>query len=165
MDIFSYKGNVKKISFDKLLNLIEKKVNMYFVEDKRVRMKTFAIVIELIQNIYHHGSSHLNEDSEIPISFSIQKTDDNVFALKASNILENSKIEWLKNKLDQINSLSKAGLDKVYLERLMYTKLNEKEGAGLGFLYIRRKTGNTIQYSFTRLNELISEFEVVISFK
>ncbi|NJK86138.1 MAG: hypothetical protein HC906_09370, partial [Bacteroidales bacterium] len=63
-----------------------------------------------------------------------------------------SKIKYLKEKIDKINSLTKDELKICIKFILNHQKLSAKGGGGLGLVDIARKTGSKLNYSFFNYN-------------
>ena len=67
--------------------------------------------------------------------------------------MNSSKIKFLKEKIDKINSLNKDELKDMYKFILNHQKLSAKGGGGLGLVDIARKTGSKLVYSFFNYND------------
>ena len=146
--LLSYKGSVNHGLLDCLLKITEDKLSG--AEKKRsLKKKVYTIVVEVLQNIYHHfdpGTLAKDFDS---ISFVIGKGNEG-YSIIAGNYASDDSINMLKGKIDEINELSAEELKKRYREQLNCEGFTEKGGAGLGMLYIARKSGERIEYEITQ---------------
>src|SRR5882724_2821195 len=95
--------------------------------------------------------------------FLICRDKDNRYRIVTGNHMLNSNMEKLKNRIDEINAMTKEELKTHYLESLKSTELSAKGGAGLGMIDIARKSGNKLEYRFDPLNDRISFFSLMIS--
>jgi hypothetical protein len=84
--------------------------------------------------------------------------ENNEYRITSGNVIYNDRIESVRSKLEQINSLDKEGLKDLYKNTLSSTELSEKGGAGLGFIDMARKSGQKLEYDFYKMNDQISFF-------
>jgi hypothetical protein len=124
-------------------------------EDSSTNKKVFHVLVECLQNISKHSDSV--DETEGRGVFVVSKSD-NKYMLTTGNMVENDKIEGLKRMLDEINSLDKDGLKKLYKTQLKDGSISDKGGAGLGFISIAKRTGEKLDYSFQAIDEKNSFF-------
>ncbi|MFW5645521.1 MAG: SiaB family protein kinase [Bacteroidota bacterium] len=128
-------------------------------EKNQVCKKVYHVMIECLQNISKHAF-HTNTETREDLNHGIliiSKNPDN-YLITTGNIVEIKKIEFLENFLKKINSLGKKELDHLYRNQLKEGKISEKGGAGLGFIDIKRKTGQALDFHFLPLNRTHSFF-------
>jgi hypothetical protein len=145
--LLSYKGAFTNELLDCLLNLTESKLNVLGGK-KSMRKKVYTIVVEVLQNIHHHFDP-IYFKSELEnleaVTFLIGKENEE-YSILAGNYVENSKIDFLKAVIDELNSLSEDELKKRYRHALDTGTFTDKGGAGLGMLFIARKSIGKIEY-------------------
>lgn len=128
-------------------------------EKKQVSKKVFHVMIECLQNISKHAF-HMNSETREDLNHGIliiSKNTDN-YLITTGNIVEIKKIEYLKNFLEKVNSLGKKELDNLYKNQLREGRISEKGGAGLGFIDIKRKTGQALDFHFLPVSRTHSFF-------
>ena len=154
--LLSYMGSITSDIINTVLENIEHK----FVEINEatiVRKKVYNVLVESLQNLYHHAE-------ELPVGFQnisdsdkfgmlIIKKNEVGYAIITGNFINSNRIKPLKDKIDKINSLSQDELKDMYKFILNHQKLTAKGGGGLGLVDIARKTGNKIDYSFQNVNK------------
>jgi hypothetical protein len=146
--LLSYKGAVTHELLDCLLKLTESKLSGH--EQKRVlKKKVYTIVVEVLQNIYHHFDASALSDDFDSIAFLIVKAGEEYHIL-AGNYASGQTVDELRGKIDEINALSADELRQRYREELECEGFTDKGGAGLGILYIARKSGEKIEYEITQ---------------
>ncbi len=153
--LLSFKGVVTSDLLTSVLQIMESKLN-YMDEEKRIKKRVFHVLVECIQNLYHHA-----EDTENIAMLVISKEKSN-FIIKTGNYIDVESSESLSLKLDKINKLDKDGLKQFYLESLSDGNLSQKGTAGLGFIDIARKSGNKLNYEFIPVNEKYHFFSLEI---
>lgn len=138
--------------------------NMAKEEDyNSVQRKVFHVMVECLQNISKHAenwNSGDNSSKEGRGIFLVSKDKDE-YNVTTGNIIRNDKVEDLRSMLDNINNLDKDGLKKLYKQQIREGRLSEKDGAGLGFIDIARKTGEKLTFSFLPIDQQMSFFILI----
>ncbi len=118
-------------------------------ESGSVQRKVFHVMVECLQNISKHADEFSSNDYLFAGRgiFLVSKGD-NEYSVTTGNAVDNSRINELKEMLENINSLDKEGLNQLYKKQMKEGRLSEKGGAGLGFIDIKRKTGKKLEYHF-----------------
>ncbi len=72
--------------------------------------------------------------------------DRSFYRISTGNFVKYDRISVVKDRIDQVNSLSDEELRSIYREILGSERMSVKGGGGLGILDIVRKTGNKLEY-------------------
>jgi hypothetical protein len=80
------------------------------------------------------------------------------FYVISANLIDNDKIPTVREKLDRVNTLDKKELNNLYREVLTNKQINEKGGAGLGFIEMVRKTKGKLPFDFIKIDDKQSMF-------
>lgn len=163
--ILMYKGEV---TFDLVTSIIETlEVRIGELEsDRIIKKKFYGAATECIQNLYHH-MDEVAEDADISTYDSkagllMVTARKKFFNIMTGNFIPTSKIANIKSKIDNINSMEKDELKKLYKEILYNGEFSDKGTAGLGFVEIARKTGQKLSYEFHEINDEYSYFTLQI---
>ncbi len=148
--LLAYKGSITTDLINSVLEDIEEKLEAAD-EEAKVRKKVYNVLVESLQNLYHHVEELPDDikkefDSKFGVLV-IAKVNDTI-KITCGNFITSEKIKFLKDKIDKINSLSKDELKDMYKFILNHQKLSAKGGGGLGLVDIARKTGNKLEYTF-----------------
>ncbi len=154
--LLSFKGVVTSDLLSSVLSIMESKMD-YMEESPKMKKKVFNVLVECLQNLYHHIDEADEEKTRNLIEsksalFMIAKKDDS-FVIQTGNYIDVSQAEELKMRLDQINSLDKDELKKLYQEVLNNGSMSDKGTAGLGMIDIARKSGNPLEYQFLPISD------------
>lgn len=153
--LLSFKGNITDDIFDRLLEHIERKLRQESTS-KMVKKKVFKVLVETLQNVYHHQDDIENQD-DIYVNFSLKK-DHIAYIVSTGNHIRTSKVDVMKTFIDRVNAMSDNELKEYYRYSLSQDHLSDQSGAGLGFVDIIRKSGEKIIYSFKPVNKDYSYF-------
>ena len=152
--LISFEGDVSVRSLDRILKLSECKLNR-IEKNIRVKKKVFKIVVEMIQNIYHHYTKFAakgNENIFRLVKFTLDKQN-NVYTIQTGNHINTKNISLLKNKIDKLNAMTPTDLKSAYIKQLSDGKVTQYGGAGLGMIDIAKNSQNKLSYAFERVNE------------
>jgi hypothetical protein len=161
--MLSFKGSITSELLTSILNIIEKKM-VQMDESSKVQKKVFNVLVECLQNLYHHREEIpmiSNEDKEKSAIFMIGK-DDATYHIITGNYMNKSEVSGLQARIDYINSLTLKELKLKYKEVLNDGTMSEKGGGGLGLMDIARKSGQNLEYDFLDLDDKFSFFTLGI---
>lgn len=163
--VLSFKGDVTSELMSSILQIIEQRMND-LNEAPRLKKKVYNVLVECLQNLYHHIDEMPSETAENGIDksaiFMISLTPTG-YSVTTGNYILKSRTENFKNKLEKINSMDKEEVKALYKEVLNSGNRSEKGGGGLGMIDIARKTGNKLNYDFSTLNDEYSFFSLNIN--
>lgn len=159
--LLSFKGVVTSELLTSVLSIMESKMD-YMEESPKTKKKVFNVLVECLQNLYHHidveeSERNLEKIEAKSALFMISKKDDH-FIIQTGNYIDTAGAGDLKQRLDLINSMDKDELKKYYQETLGNGALSDKGTAGLGMIDIARKSGNKLDYQFLPINDKHSFF-------
>ena len=153
-----YEGEITHQVLKAFTSLTESKMEKE-EEGNMVQKRVFHVMVECLQNISKHADKlSAIEDNKEGIGIFMVSKAENEYSVTTGNVINNNKIGELKKLLEQINSLNKEELTELYKKQIKLGKLSERGGAGLGFIDIKRKTGEKLNYHFLPVNETSSFF-------
>ena len=155
--ILIYEGEFTQEITKSVLAMAEKNMETTN-EEVSIKKKVFNVMVECLQNICKHSEEFGSENDQFNTAIFMIGKENNEYRITSGNVIYNSRIGGLKQKLDQINSLDKDGLKELYKNVLSSGELSDKGGAGLGFIDMARKSGQKLDYDFYKMNEEISFF-------
>jgi len=144
-----FSGAITESQISLLLEQIENKL-IELNEEIKLRKKIYNILVEALQNLYHHLDNSEETYREFGEHFAVfvfsgKKGN---YRLKTGNFVTSNKINTLKDRIDHINTLNRDQLRVLYKLILSNQEYTEKGGGGLGMIHIARRTGNKLDYTF-----------------
>ena len=122
----------------------------------------FHILVECLQNLYHHSYFKQNVSDETSVILMIAKKKDGYSIVTGNYILKNSVIK-LKDRLEEINEMSKEEMKEYYKAVLNNGTFSEKGGGGLGIIDIARKSSEKLEYGFIPIDQNNSFFSLNVT--
>jgi len=162
--ILAYKGSITSDLINDVLEGVEKKLEEV-QEESKTRKKIYNVLVESMQNLFHHIEEYhegINEDLDPKFGVLVIEKENGLYKVTTGNFVNSTKIKFLKEKIDKINSLTKDELKDMYKFILNHQKLSAKGGGGLGLVDIARKTGNKLEYAFYNYNNNYYFFNLTI---
>ena len=153
-----YEGEITQPIIKAFLSLTETKM-MQQEEPGAVQRKVFHVMVECLQNVSKYSDSTLEQNYLYAgMGVFIVTRSAKEYCITTGNAMETSKIGELKSTLEYINSLDKDALNELYKKQIKEGQLHDKGGAGLGFIDIKRKTGNKLTYEFLPVDDEFTFF-------
>ncbi|HSY61943.1 MAG TPA: SiaB family protein kinase, partial [Cytophaga sp.] len=154
-----YQGLFTHDNLKSLLIMTEGSVARTEVAFKR---KAVNVMVELLQNICNHGSAIVPDSQGIP-GILVVTTNLEGCTVMSGNYISNDKLERLQTKIDRINICEENELEEIYMEEIMKEHVPGQKGAGLGFIDMRMKSSNKIDYSIIDFDANFSFLSVSVS--
>ena len=158
--ILSFKGLVTAELLASVLQIMETKMES-MDESPKTKKKVFNVLVECLQNLYHHvdeNTINTQESIERKSALVMISKENGVFTIRTGNYIDIAKASDLKERLQIINSMDKEGLREYYQTSLELSMISTKGTAGLGMIDIARKSGNKLDFEFLTINEETSFF-------
>jgi len=162
--ILAYKGSITSDLINDVLEGVEKKLEDAN-EESKTRKKIYNVLVESMQNLFHHIEEYhegITENLDPKFGILVIEKENGLYKVTTGNFVNSTKIKFLKEKIDKINSLTKDELKDMYKFILNHQKLSAKGGGGLGLVDIARKTGNKLEYAFYNYNNNYYFFNLTI---
>lgn len=159
--LFAYSGLFSRAVTDDLVAQLDNVLTTSSLST-RIKKKAFNISIEVLQNLYHYLESKSNEGHLGEGVIVVAELSDRV-EITSGNYLPSAEINSLKSRIDMVNSLSEEELGSLYRGVLQIGGITEKGGAGLGFIDMKKKSGNKLEYSFTEVGDEYSLYILKIT--
>lgn len=157
---FAYRGSFNNGILSMATELIKNNIGE---EHSKMRNKLSFLMIESFQNIAKYADSEVLEEPTAESDFFMVRNVGNSFYIVSANLIENSKVDLVREKLIKVNSSDKKELNTLYKTVLTNKQLNDKGGAGLGFIEMVRKTQGKLPFDFVKVNEEKSIFFMQIN--
>jgi hypothetical protein len=155
--LLSFKGDLSSELVTALLGLVEHKMEV-MEPDAKARKRVFNVVMECLQNLYHHNQRPASERTNTATTTDphgvvmIAQLKDG-YSVLTGNFMAGSAVDRVKDHLDRINGMSPDELREFYRSTLNNGKYSERGGGGLGMIDIARKSGGKLEYGFVPFNE------------
>ena len=159
--MLSFKGEITSDIITMVLQIMETKLDSVS-EKGSVKKKIFNVLVECMQNLYHHSEAEDAGDISTRRAMLELFYDNDYYYILTGNYIRNDAIPPLKDRIERVNSLSKEDLRKYYREILDNNLISDKGGADLGMIDMARKSGQKLYFEFHDVNESLSFFELQV---
>lgn len=157
-----YTGQIDYEMIDDLLKKLKTQKAFKSLK-KRTANRTYAILVECLENIARH-TEEIPFHKNIQPSVSVKKQGSDI-VVRTCNIVSPEQKLKLKNEIEFINSLNDIDLLKLYDDKLNAGPFPDINCSGIGFMLMKLKSGSHIDYNFSKINGSSFFFEIQISLK
>ena len=149
--IINHKGIITADLITKILNDAEKELVKRKVGNK-IRKQIYNVLVEALQNLFHHTDNLPDVDGvsfkEKFVTFVLKKEKEDKYSYISGNYILKDRVKFLKDRIDQINYLTRNELKILYKLILNNNEFSDKGGGGLGLIDIAKRTGSQYEYRF-----------------
>ncbi len=157
MSLF-YRGDFVDEVTSRLIDLLESN----FREGREqisIRKKVSFLMAECFQNVIRYGEDMVSDDSiQDRSGYFMTRNYYTKYYIASGNLIERSKIPFLKNKIENINKLTRDELKMLYMKVLDTDDYSAKGGAGLGLIEMARKSGRKLEAEFEKISDILAYF-------
>jgi hypothetical protein len=160
--LMAFKGSISSELISNVLEVVESRLDEYD-ESSKIRKKVYNVLVESLQNLYHHIEDlpdAMQKEYDEKFGILVVSRLDEKYRISTGNFITQDKVDVLRSRIDKINSMSREELKDMYKFILNHQRLSEKGGGGLGLVDIARKTGNQLDYTFERYDDLYYFFNL-----
>ena len=158
--MLSFKGDLSEDMVTSIVDVVETKIEK-FNSELKVKKKVINVLVECLQNLYHHNKDSENELNSAIMVLIAKNTDG--YSVFTGNNIHKHDVSGLKEKLDDINQKSTAELKKLYQAQLANGQFSDKGGGGLGIIDIARKSKSKLEYGFAPIDDSVSFFSLNVN--
>ncbi len=158
--LLDYHGHVDFNVIELLLQEFKGK-NEFASLNAIARGRAYAILVECLENIYHHSSLKSSKDKEMQPHISVSENNDRII-ITACNLVSNESKEKLSKNLDLLDKSDETTLRNMHENILARASKPGENGSGLGLVDIAIKSGKKTSYSFIPLANDYFYFELRI---
>ena len=163
--LLSFKGDITSDLTSSILGIIAQRL-VELNETPKLRKKVYNVLVECLQNLYHHIDTNTlgaSDDKDKRSAIFMIGLNNQGYSITTGNYIDTNKVDSLADRLNRINALSPDELKQLYKEVLNNDERSDKGGGGLGMIDIARKTGKKLNYDFIPVTEGRSFFSLNIS--
>jgi hypothetical protein len=156
-----WSGHISPDVGKEVLTFTETKLNEEDIESN-LRRRVFSILVEILENVSKYSPGVLPEE-QFGLPVALIRMEDKIYKLTTGNLILNSDVEHLKEKLDNINAYDKNELNEFFNRSLSEQTLISDSTGNMGLIDMARKSGSKLKYQFENINELYSYFTLTVN--
>jgi hypothetical protein len=164
-----YSGPLWAEGIDGMAEFLQKRLDMDDMS-LNVSQAVFSVFVEQMNNMLMYSAEKEKRERsetgavETSTGVFVLGSYDKSYYVQTGNVIKNSSIELLKERIDFLNTLDKKELRQFYKEQMKAENDNpESKGAGLGLTEIARRATSKIEYEFTPYGEGLSYFTMYVT--
>jgi hypothetical protein len=129
--------------------------------EANLKRRVFSILVELLDNVAKYSPG---KEAEMQFGMPVVmiKLTDRTYSLTTGNLILNTQVYHLKEKIDIINKYDKQGLKEFFVKSLSGQTTYTDSTGNMGLIEMARKSGSKLDYQFETLNELYSYYKITV---
>jgi len=164
-----YSGPLWAEGIDGMAEFLQKRLDM---DDMPLSASqaVFSVFVEQMNNMLMYSAEKERHErpetggAEMSNGVFVLGNCDKSYYIQTGNVIKNSSVALLKDRIDFLNTLDKNGLRQLYKEQMKAENDNpESKGAGLGLTEIARRAASKIEYEFIPYGEGLSYFTMYVT--
>jgi hypothetical protein len=123
----------------------------------------FAVYVEQTQNVRNYLALRRFEGERRNSAIVVISSADGAYVVSSGNTILKEDSVALAARIEEINSLDKDGLKKMYRERLRCARDPGVTGAGIGLIDIARRAQGKLEYSLRQIDSQYDFFSLAVT--
>lgn len=155
-----WSGHISPDVGKEVLSFTETKLAEEDIESN-LRKRVFSILVEILENVAKY-SPGMEAEAKLGMPVAMIRLIDKVYSLTSGNLILNSKVDHLKEKLDNINTYDKVGLKELFRRSLSDHTINSDSTGNMGLIDMARKSGSKLDYQFEKIDDTYSYYTLTV---
>jgi len=155
--VLVYRGAFSTEMISSFLETVELRMEE-LQEDRKVKKKVFNVLVESLQNVYHHTDDLQDTDAKgrsmnLGEAIVMVGRNEDHYSIVTGNFFASEHIRPMQRRIHAINKMERSELRQYYKEVLGNGSFSNKGTAGLGIIDIVRKSGQPLRCRFDFSND------------
>jgi hypothetical protein len=129
--------------------------------EANLKKRVFSILVEILENLAKY-SPGIEPEEKFGMPIAIISLEGKVYSLTTGNLILNTEVDHLKEKLDNVNKYDKIGLKELFRKSLSGQTISTDSTGNMGLIDMARKSGSKLVYQFEQLNDLYSYYTLTV---
>jgi hypothetical protein len=153
-----WSGHITPDVGKEVVTFTEKRLDEENIEQS-LRRRVFSILVEMIENVAKYSPGR-EEEIEYGIPVALVRFKHGRYHISTGNLIRNSKIDVLEQKMDIIKKLDSAELKEHFRNSLLHQNEEVESTGNMGLIDMAWKSGNKLYYQLQPVNEIYSYFTI-----
>jgi hypothetical protein len=155
-----WSGHITPDVGKEVLSFTETKLSEEEIESN-LRKRVFSILVEILENVAKYSPGR-DAEEKYGMPVAMIRMEDKVYSLTTGNLILNSKVDHLREKLDYINEYDRVGLKELFRKSLSDQTITSDSTGNMGLIDMARKSGSKLMYQFEKMNDLYSYYTLTV---
>ena len=131
-----------------------------------VCQSVFSVFVEQMNNMLMYAADNgclKSSGGGVPKGVFLLGTRGRTYVAQCGNVMESANVDFIKTRIDYLNTLDKEELRRYYKEMIKKENLGPgSKGGGLGLIEIAKRSKSPIQYEFSPYGEGLTFFSMYV---
>lgn len=155
-----WSGHISPDVGKEVLSFTETKLAEEDIESN-LKKRVFSILVEILENVAKYSPGK-EPEKKFGMPVAMIRMVDKDYSLTTGNLILNTSVEHLKEKLDIINTYDRIGLKELFRKSLSGQTISSDSTGNMGLIDMARKSGSKLEYQFEKINDLYSYYTLAV---
>jgi len=155
---FIWSGHISPDLGKEVVTFTEKRLDEENIEQS-LKRRVFSILVEMIENVAKYSPGR-EEEFKYGIPVALVRFKRGRYHLSTGNLIRNSKISVLEQKMEVIRKLNSIELKEHFRNSLSHQDEKNESTGNMGLIDMAWKSGNKLYYQLKPVNEIYSYFTI-----
>jgi len=155
-----WSGHITHDIEKEVLSFTETKLSEEDIESN-LRKRVFGILVEILENVSNY-SPGVEPEIKFGMPVAMIQMEDKVYSITTGNLILNSNVDHLKEKIEIINRYDNVGLKELFKKSLSGQTIEIDSTGNMGLIDMARKSGTQLVSQFEQINDLYSYFTLTV---
>jgi len=160
---FCFNGPVSQNILAEIGSALEQRMKLENM-NRTTMLRVFSMMMEMAQNIMRYSveesDSGVSDPPDTRMGSIIIGHEDNAYFVLCGNMVYNTEVQKLKDKLERIRGMDRQQLRRYHKEQIRKRLEKGSQGAGLGFIGMAKKASRPIEFNFRKIDAEKSYFSL-----
>jgi hypothetical protein len=129
--------------------------------ETNMKKRVFSVLVEILENVAKYSPGEEAEERfGMPVAM-IRLVEDE-YILTTGNLILNTNVDPLREKLDLINVNDKVGLKELFRNSISGQTIKTDSTGNMGLIDMARKSGSKLAYQFEKISDIYSYYTLTI---
>lgn len=155
-----WSGHISSDVGKEVLSFTETKLAEEDIE-ANVRKRVFSILVEILENVAKYSPGREAEE-QFGMPVALIRMVGKEYTLTSGNLILDTQVDHLKEKLDTINTYDKVGLKELFRKSLSGQTISSDSTGNMGLIDMARKSGSKLEYQFEKVSDQYSYYTLTV---
>ncbi len=155
-----WSGHISPDIGKEVLSFTETRLSEDDIEWKQ-RKRVFSILVEMLENVAKY-SPGIEQEEKLGMPVAMIRLKGKVYSLTTGNLVLNSSVTGLREKLDEINRCDREELKELLRQSILAQSATSDSTGNMGLIDMARRSGSKLVYQFDRVDNQYSYYTLTV---
>jgi hypothetical protein len=129
--------------------------------ETNMKKRVFSVLVEILENLAKYSPGEAAEE-KFGMPVAMLRLVEDEYILTTGNLILNTNVDLLREKLDLINVYDRVGLKELFRNSISGQTIQTDSTGNMGLIDMARKSGSKLAYQFEKISDIYSYYTLTI---